>query len=213
MNRISVIATLLLLAAKLAAQSSQPGMVEFTPDFKFREGFYIVYDQVKNNDPVPPARLITNYDYTASDFYRNILNEKRISFFDVNGARHDIAMNKIWGFSRNGVLYIQVGDGFNRITIVGKICHFVANVTTYDNRYYDPYNYYPYSSPYSMSPGSYKNSETRQYLMDFETGKLYDYDVNSVEILLMKDAELYDEYMGLRKRKKKQLKFFYIRKF
>ena len=67
--------------------------------------------------------------------------------------------------------------------------------------------------PYMMSPRSYKNSETRQYLMDFDTGKLYDYDTSSVEILLMKDPELHDEYMGLTNRKKKQLKFFYIRKF
>ena len=29
----------------------------------------------------------------------------------------------------------------------------------------------------------------------------------------MRDPELHDEYIGLRKRKKKQLKFFYIRKF
>ena len=40
-----------------------------------------------------------------------------------------------------------------------------------------------------------------------------EYDVASVEVLLMKDPELHDEYVTLRNRKKKQLKFLYIRKF
>ncbi len=213
MNRIIFIIAAILISGSLRAQPDHPGMVKYSPDFKFREGFYIVYEQVRNNDPVPPARLITNYDYSNPDFYKNILSERRLSFFDTKGVRHDINMDDIWGFSRNGVLYIQLSEGFHRITIIGEICHFVANVTTYDNRYYDPYYNYPYYSPYMMQPRTYKNSETRQYLMDFESGKLYDYDVNSVEILLMKDPELYDEYMALRKRKKKQLKFFYIRKF
>jgi len=53
----------------------------------------------------------------------------------------------------------------------------------------------------------------KQYLLDFDTGKIMEYDNNSVEVLLMKDPELYDEYMALGKRKKKQLKFYYIRKF
>ncbi|MGC9341247.1 MAG: hypothetical protein ACP5E3_00955, partial [Bacteroidales bacterium] len=53
----------------------------------------------------------------------------------------------------------------------------------------------------------------KQYLLDFETGKLLDYDFKSVEVLLMRDPELHSEYVELRKRKKKQLKFFYIRKF
>jgi hypothetical protein len=40
-----------------------------------------------------------------------------------------------------------------------------------------------------------------------------DYDFKSIEVLLMKDPELYDEFVALRKRKKKQLKFYYLRKF
>jgi hypothetical protein len=53
----------------------------------------------------------------------------------------------------------------------------------------------------------------RQYIMDFSNGKVMEYDVASVELLLMKDPELHDEFVALRKKKKKQLKFLYIRKF
>jgi hypothetical protein len=53
----------------------------------------------------------------------------------------------------------------------------------------------------------------RQYILDFESGNLLEYEVKSLEILLMKDPELHDEYSQLRRKKKRQLKFLYLRKF
>jgi hypothetical protein len=52
-----------------------------------------------------------------------------------------------------------------------------------------------------------------QYLIDFETGKILEYDVDNTELLLMKDSELYEEYMRLPNKKRKDLMFVYIRKF
>jgi hypothetical protein len=122
-------------------------------------------------------------------------------------------------------LYIQVQDNFNRITFVGSICHFVADITTYDSRsysspygYYDPYyspygysNYYnPYYSPYRSTMS---RNELKQYLIDFESGKVLEFDVDNTELLLMKDNKLYEDYVQLSRRKKKDLMFVYIRKF
>jgi hypothetical protein len=142
------------------------------------------------------------------------------------GVRQEIAKNSLWGYSRNGVLYVQVQDNFNRITFVGSICHFVADVTTYDTRSYNsPYGYYdPYYSPYSYSnyynpynPYSYRSnmtrSELKQYLIDFESGKVLEFDVENTELLLMKDNQLYDEYVQLSRKKKKDLMFVYVRKY
>ena len=53
----------------------------------------------------------------------------------------------------------------------------------------------------------------RQYLLDFKTGNVLDYDVESVELLLMTDPELHDEFAALSNKKQKQMKFLYIRKF
>jgi hypothetical protein len=57
------------------------------------------------------------------------------------------------------------------------------------------------------------NTEIRQYLLDFSTGRVLDYTAESLEILLMQDSELHDEYTSLRKKKRKQQRFIYIRKF
>jgi len=208
---------LLLIASNLGyAQEPVLKMIKHTPDFKFEDGIFISFSQVRNNNPVSLARLITNYDYTSNDFYDKLLSGNKIAYFDENGVRMESDVDKIWGFSRNGVLYIKISDGYTRVTIVGSICHFVANITTRDNRYYDPYYSNPYYNPYyyPYSPSrSTSSSEMRQYLIDFETGKLMNYDVQSMEVLLMKDPELHDEYMGLSNKKKKQMRFLYIRKY
>ena len=56
-------------------------------------------------------------------------------------------------------------------------------------------------------------NELRQYLIDFETGNVLEYDVENTELLLMKDTGLYEEYMNLPRKKRKDLMFVYIRKF
>ncbi len=56
-------------------------------------------------------------------------------------------------------------------------------------------------------------NELKQYLIDFESGKVLEFDVDNTELLLMKDDKLYEEYVQLSRKKKKDLMFVYIRKF
>jgi hypothetical protein len=208
------------------------GMVKYTPDFRFKDGIYVNFDQVKSNSPIPKAKLLTSTDYNDKEFFKKILESDRIYYYDGMGVRQEIATNTIWGYARNGVLYIQVQDNFTRITFVGSICHFVADITSVDTRYspyggyYDPYSYYSpygygygnYYSPYGSyySPYARNNmtrNEVKQYLLDFETGKIVEFNREGTELLLMKDAKLYEEFVRLPRKDKKDLMFVYIRKF
>jgi len=56
-------------------------------------------------------------------------------------------------------------------------------------------------------------TELKQYLIDFEGGKVLEFDISNTELLLMKDSELYEEYVQLSRRKKKTLMFVFIRRF
>jgi hypothetical protein len=213
---------------------NKEGMVKYTPDFRFRDGIYLNFDQVKLNSPIPKAKILTSTDYNDREFFQKLFESGKIYFYDNMGIRQEIEKNSIWGYSRNGILYIQIQENFNRITFIGSICHFVADITTYDSRYnyypygyYDPYSYYsPYSpygygsyySPYGSyySPyrqGNMARNELKQYIIDFESGKILEFDVENTELLLMKDSQLYEEYVQLSRKKKKDLMFVYIRKF
>lgn len=212
-----------------AYAQDKEGMVKYTSDFRFNDGIYLSFDQVKMNSPIPKAKLLTSIDYNDREFFKKIMEMDKIYFYDNMGVRQEIARNTIWGYARNGVLNIQVQENFNRITFVGSICHFVADITTYDSRYYNsPYGYYdPYYSPYGYSNyyspynsyGSpYRQSnmgrtELKQYIIDFESGKVLEFDIDNTELLLMKDNQLYEEYVQLSRKKKRELMFVYIRKF
>ena len=224
-----------LFVADLAAQpDSARNLVRFTNEFKFREGFYLNFEQMKNNKPLPKSRVLTSIDYKSNTFFDQVIESQSLTYFDDFGNSQEVETRKLWGYSKNGILYINVYGSFNRVTIVGSICHFVANVTSYSNRYspygYSPYGYgyspygYGYSpygygySPYGYSPygyGSpnYRTTELKQFLLDFNSGNVMEYEVKNVAMLLMPDPELHDEFSRLRSKKKQQLRFMYIRKF
>ncbi len=214
------------------SQDEEREMVKFTPDFRFNDGIFVDFEQVKENNPIPKSKILTSADYNDRDFFDKVLENDEIYYYDGIGIRQEINVSDIWVYSRNGILYVQVQVNFNRKTFVGRLCHFVADVQTDDRRYYNsPYGGYydPYYSPYSYSsfynpyyspyygmpyrPSNISKNELVQYIIEFETGRVIEYDKENVEILLTKDPELYQEYMGLSKKKKKQMLFFYIRKF
>lgn len=202
-----------------AQEGEQGGMVKYAPGFEFRDGIFANFEMVKDNNPIPSARIVTDEDLFDRAFYDKVTSEKEIVIYDDNGVKKVMKTKDIWGYGRNGVLYINVGTAFHRVSFVGSISHFVASVTTYNPNYYDPYYYNPYYSNsyyynrYTMPQSNYSSTELRQYLLDFETGEVLDYDIESVEVLLMKDPELSDEYQALRNRKKKQMKFVFIRRY
>lgn len=205
--------SLLILSQGIYGQIDSSQLIKYTPDFKFKDGIFLNFDQVKRNQPLSKSMIVTDVAYDDPYFFDRVMQSKKVYFYDTFGAKQELTPKKAWGYARNGVLYINLNDGFYRITIVGSICHFVANLTTYDNSYY-PYTYNGYYSSYPYGrPSNRTTTEMRQYLLDFSTGKIMDYDETSIEVLLMKDPVLHDEYMELKKKKKKQLKFMYIRKF
>ena len=229
MRRGIYILFIAFLSVNLAGQDNERQMVEFTPDFRFNDGIFMTFEQVRENNPISKAKILTSADYNDRDFFKQVFENDEVYFYDAMGIRQEVSKEDIWGYSRNGILYVQIQGGFNRVTYVGNICHFVADITTYDRRYYgSPYNYYdPYYSPYSYNyyspyyspyympyrPTTVSRNELVQYMIEFETGKLIEYDLKNVELLLMKDPELYDEFLKLTRRKKKQMMFLYLRKY
>ena len=212
----SAIATifLILFTVGVFGQDTPEGMIKYNHDFRFKDGIYSNFNMVKNNFPIPKSRIVTDVGMNDKEFYVKLTENKRIVFYDDFGVQQELKSANIWGYARNGVLYANLGNGFHRISFMGNICHFVANITTYNQGYYDPYyNRGYYNRNYRSPSSTYTSTELRQYLIDFETGKLYDFEVASVEVLLMKDPLLYDEYIALRRKKKKQFKFVYIRKY
>ncbi|TAL66154.1 MAG: hypothetical protein EPN88_08945, partial [Bacteroidetes bacterium] len=44
-------------------------MIKYTPDFRFNDGIYLNFEQVKMNKPLPKAKLLTSVDYNDREFF------------------------------------------------------------------------------------------------------------------------------------------------
>src|SRR5664280_2261588 len=106
------------LPPSLLSGQEKEGVVKYTPEFRFTDGIYLNFDQVKQNSPIPKSKILTSIDYNDREFFKKILEGEKIFFYDNVGVREEVAKNSIWGYSRNGVIYVQVQDNFNRITFV-----------------------------------------------------------------------------------------------
>jgi len=219
---MSVILICLLTGIGLQAQNDSIVKIKYTPDFRFTDGLYLNFEQVRTNHPIASARIISTDDPFDINFFTNLVKNKIIGYYDAFGTKKEVQTENVWGFCRDGKLYIQYNGEFNRIPIVGSVCHFIADITVtnmqYDPFYTDYYDYYYYNSYNNLYYNRpYRNTtrtrEMRQYLLDFETGKVLSFDRESVKSLLMRDTALYDEFSALRKRKQKDLMFFFIRRF
>jgi len=206
--KIKLISILLFFSYSFFAQN---GQIKYSPAFKFKDGIFENIKQVKENKPIPKSQIVTNLDYKSYDFFERLLEQKTITLYDNLGVNKEINTKYIWGFSDKGILYINVNETFNRIPVFGKISHFIADKTIVE---YDPY-YRPGSYSNNYYETSHYSSKTvmMQYLLDLNTGKIYDFNYQSVEKLISDDIDLYEEFSKLRKRKKKKLKFLYIRKY
>ncbi len=209
------LAVVLFCLSMAHAQNDSIRLVKYTPDFKFNDGIFLNFNQVLNNSAIDKSKIETKEDLNSIDFFKNILSAKTIILYDANGMKREIPVSDIWGYSNQGVLYIQYNDEFSRVPIVGSLSHFVMNVTVQESRFADPFN--PYYNPYLYDPmqqgGRYSSTELRQYIIDFKTGNIVDFSKANLKILLMQDAELYEEYNNLSRRKQRKMIFFFLRRF
>ena len=211
-NIVCILCTFLLPLFSYSQGNDSLKRVQYTPDFKFRDGIYLSIEHLKKNQAIPRARIVTTIDVEDLNFYGKLMEANSISLFDEQGLQRDIAKKDIWGFSQNGILFIYYNGDFSRIPVVGSICHFVADKTVLSPtmRFNDPYMN-PYGTYYRQAPVS--TTEQRQYILEFETGQVLDFETSSIQVFLMKDKELLEEYAKLSSKKQKQLKFMYLRKF
>ncbi len=182
-------------------------------DFTFTDGLYLTKDDFKNNCPIDKSQISTNLAVNDVTFFEQVFDEKTIKIFDNLGNEQEIAVSKIFGFCNEGTVYINHNGYFCRLGIIGSICHFQGYKTVYHSAP-NPYMGYGYR-PYYYGPSTYNHttSEVQQYIYNFETGQVLEYNSQNMEQFLMADPKMHDEYADLSRKKKTAKLFYYMRLF
>lgn len=193
---------LILLSFVFRCAFSQQDSVAYSRDYEFKEGVFLSAEQFKKNDPVPKSAIISGYPKTQVDFMKEVIDQQYITYKAANGSEQKVETADLWGYVQNRTVYINFSNEFNRVNQIGTLSLFTAAVNT-PMTYQDPMNTY----------GINTTNEMRQFIFDSQANKIVDFNVHNMEILLQADPELCAEFMKLKKRKKLDSIFIYLRKY
>ncbi len=203
-----IIAILLGFSSFISAQTDS-SRVLYSLDFRFNDGFFFNFRQVKQNNPTPFNCVITNSRPDDADFIDKVTNKRFISYYN-DGKKQNAKIKDLWGYAKNGILYINIDNHFFRLTSIGSITFFIASVEVeYINSGLDPWGY----SPVGRYNERYKTNELKQFLLNFTDGMVYPYHYKNVAVLLSQDDALFQEYTALKRRKRKQLAVSFIKRY
>jgi type 1 glutamine amidotransferase len=202
-------------------QKDDSPLVRYAPGFEFKDGLYLNIEEVRNNDPIPLARIVTDLGSYNKDFINEMHTSEKIILHDDYGIRKFIYTKDLWGYAESGRLYIMAGGQFQRIIIQGSISLFTASATTHEKTKLSQrdtsLNYTTTEDLYRSHNRKYYyanvTGESKEYLFDFQSNTLAAYTVEVLEKLLLRDFELFSEYTSLRKRDKKDRMAEFIRRY
>lgn len=171
------------------------------PNFNFKEGIYFTLQDYKDNHPSitynqlcdKNGKLLVDPELNNTVYYKN-----------ADGTIASIPKTELMGYAQKGNFYIKLdynGTYFAKLVVIGSLSHFVCEVRTVS---YGGYGY---------GQGTMTNYTLLQFLFDYDTGTVTNFNQESLTPCLQRDEELYTEYSLLPKRKKKDLMFLYLRKY
>lgn len=213
MNKVIYI--LIFVVCGFLKNFAQGDSIAFTNEFVLKEGVYLSYTDFRKNMPVPKESIQSKEDKTQLDFISKAVVDNKEILVLYNGTENKLETKKLWGYCQNNTVYLNYEGKFYRVPVFGNISHFLGTVEVYNYN-----NYGMYGGMYGgMGGGMYgpstpiKQREMRQFIFDFYSGEIMDYTLSNVEILVSRDMKLYEEFMQMKKSKRRDMMMMYVRKF
>ncbi len=184
--RSSILAILLLPIVCLAQDTVQ--WVTYHGGMDLRDGVYFDFAAFRNNRPsVPIEKLQDDQGLPISDIRRVV---SKLYWQPDTGSRQAIRMTGLWGFCQNDVVYIQAGNGFYRIGLMGSLAHMTYEQTVRD---WDPYMY---------RYGSMTRTYIVQQMLDMKSGRFLPFNAAGMDQALQHDTALLEEFRGMKKKER-----------
>ena len=188
---------------------AQNKIVQYDKDFVFKDGVYLTVQEFKKNNPISVSKVMFPSNKGDRSYLKLALANNTFKYFNNSDKEQEVKTDSIWGYCSNGTVYINHGTDFNRMVVTGSLCHFVASIATQVSN--DPFGYgygYGYNNPYPRYV-----YVTQQFILDFESEKIIEFNADNMEILLQRDETLYTGFTALKRKQKRDSIFLYLRKY
>ncbi|MBL4586677.1 MAG: hypothetical protein JKX84_06445 [Flavobacteriales bacterium] len=212
----------------------------YTPDFTFKDGIYLSFDDFKNDNPVPLTHILSDFDIRAANYLDLVLKADSVIYYDNHFEERAAATISVWGYAKGGKPFIghdeieNSDDWQNRgwfpLLFVGSYSYFSALGTVIRSmgpapgggmNGYGGLGHGGFGNGGFYSDRTYEETVSVQLLLDFKSGKniqLATGDLKSISPELMKqllgrDGELLNQYEAQPFREQKQSSMFFVRRF
>ncbi|MES2592021.1 MAG: hypothetical protein V4608_09060 [Bacteroidota bacterium] len=180
---------------------AQVDSTAYSRDYEFKEGVFLSFYQLKANDPISKSSIISSIPKEELTFFKQLMVQSVFKYTDSTGKEREVSVSDSWGYCQNRSVYINYNKTFNKLNVIGTLCHFTAIVAA-NIGYRDPMNF-----------GLNTTDELHQFVYDTQTNKIYDFTAKSMEMLIINDMDLYKQFTSLKRRDKENSIFIYLRKY
>ena len=163
-----------------------------TKNFKFRDGVYKTYADWQRNKPTLVLDSIeTNLAVNPKTFFM------QMEFAKHKKTHQTIGLDSIWGIVVDGIPYIRLPKTdldktaycFAGLVLRGRLCYF--NYETIKHSQVPITAYIPQTGePYITKKVSKEETIVREKLINYETGEVIDWSLNTFKKLIADDKEL-----------------------
>lgn len=186
---------------------AQPDSLILTKNFKFADGVYVNYADFQKNQPT----------YNWQDVNANLATSEEGFVAQVEYIRHNeqmLDLEQVWGICLGGIPYIRLPKGevtdaatvFAGLRVRGKISYFRykdEEIDFYEVKAYNPLN----GRPYRQAKVPVEKTVEREFMLDWETGKIAEFSVENLLDWIADDRQLWESFRELSPREAADRKF------
>jgi len=216
--------------------SSGQEMVQYSSDFRFKDGIYLSFADFKNNNPVPITYIVSNEDIRLKDYLERVLQGDSVTYYDNLLEERTASVYSLWGFCQGGKVFVGYGasssymnpayfDFFPLISI-GKLSLLTALESSYQAFPTSPtagmaIGMSTIGNDFGVGDNYYIDQSQVQLILDMHNGKLIRVgtgDLSSIspdllQSLIEDDPALLAEYTALDRRERGKQAIYYIRRY
>jgi hypothetical protein len=211
-------------------------MIQYSSDFRFKDGIYLSFADFKNNNPVPITYIVSNEDIRLPDYLERVLQGDSVSYYDNLLEERTASVYALWGFCQGGRVFVGYGaigsftnpayfDFFPLITI-GRLSLLTALESSYQSFPSSPtagmaIGMSTIGNDFGVGDNYYIDQSQVQLILDMRNGKLIRVgtgDLSSIspdllQSLIEDDPALLTEFTALERRERSKQAIYYVRRY
>jgi hypothetical protein len=177
-----------LLCSGLQAQSDTLG--RYSPGFKFKDGLYLGFEDFKSNCPAIPLKELRDREGKAI----SEIQESQALYHIVEDTLRYIDPALMYGFSAQGKVSIGHDGNFDRLVVIGTLCHVIQREIVVD---------YARGGLYEFNSMPVRREVRKEFILDMRTGEMSPMNSSNMDYHIADDSAVATSFSNQSQKQRK----------